>query len=130
MTVPNFSRRTEDFTCANCGALVRGTGYTNHCPRCLWSRHVDVRPGDRMADCGGMMPPIGALHEAGTTVVVQRCEKCGHLWRNKCAAEDDEHAIMALVGAVPHVPAAPRGGKRADRARGRRAAQGRRRRRR
>ncbi|MBR6751902.1 MAG: RNHCP domain-containing protein, partial [Alphaproteobacteria bacterium] len=44
-----FVKRVENFTCAHCGAEVFGNGYTNHCPKCLWSRHVDNNPGDRMS---------------------------------------------------------------------------------
>jgi len=52
-----FQRQKEDFVCGECGTTVSGTGYTNHCPQCLWSMHVDVNPGDRAAACGGMMEP-------------------------------------------------------------------------
>src|SRR3954452_24116834 len=65
-----FTRTREDFTCGNCGAAVRGNGYTNHCPRCLWSRHVDVDPGDRAADCGALMRPVGVLFEGDQHVLV------------------------------------------------------------
>ena len=50
-----FIKVKEDFVCEHCGAEVKGDGYTNHCPKCLWSKHVDVHPGDRAAECGGMM---------------------------------------------------------------------------
>ena len=36
-----FIRKTEDFICENCGAVVVGNGYTNHCPACLYSKHVE-----------------------------------------------------------------------------------------
>ena len=29
---------------------MKGNGYTNHCPKCLWSKHVDINPGDRGAN--------------------------------------------------------------------------------
>jgi hypothetical protein len=93
-----FTRRPEEFDCLHCGLHVRGNGYTNHCPRCLWSRHVDVRPGDRAADCGGAMEPIGALYEGGRTVVVQRCQRCGHSWRNRTARGDSREAVLTLFG--------------------------------
>ncbi|HQY53570.1 MAG TPA: RNHCP domain-containing protein [Ignavibacteria bacterium] len=35
-----FQKRTEDFTCGNCGCKVTGDGYTNHCPECLYRMHV------------------------------------------------------------------------------------------
>lgn len=100
-----FSRVTEDFTCANCGAQVQGNGYTNHCPRCLWSRHVDVYPGDRAASCQGLMRPVGALSEGGRVVIVHRCVDCGHVRRNKAAHTDDPEAVLGLFGrVVPGVP--------------------------
>lgn len=93
-----FTRRREDFTCLNCGAGVTGTGYTNHCPQCLWSRHVDVSPGDRQAACGGAMPPVGALSEGDRLVIVQRCTGCGHTRRNRAGPADDVDAVLALFG--------------------------------
>ena len=53
-----FTRTIEDFTCEQCGASVTGNGYTNHCPHCLWSKHVDIFPGDREAECQGLMAPV------------------------------------------------------------------------
>jgi RNHCP domain len=97
---PRFSRQPEDFDCGRCAQLVRGNGYTNHCPHCLWSRHVDVLPGDRAATCGELMEPIGALHEGGRTVLVQRCVGCGRVWRNKVGPDDDPDAVLGLFGQV------------------------------
>ena len=105
---PAFTRRPEDFTCLRCGAPVQGTGYTNHCPRCLWSRHVDVNPGDRAATCDGAMEPIGALSERGRIVLVHRCVTCGHTRRNRSADDDDRDAVLALFGRpVPEPPRPP-----------------------
>ncbi|MBO0771672.1 MAG: RNHCP domain-containing protein [Actinobacteria bacterium] len=40
----------RSFQCAQCGAEVSldapGTSHRNHCPRCLWSRHLDQRLQD------------------------------------------------------------------------------------
>jgi RNHCP domain len=104
---PRFSRQTEDFACGHCGEQVRGDGYTNHCPACLWSRHVDESPGDRAAGCRGLMAPVGALYEQGRTVLVQRCVDCGHSWRNRAADGDDTDAVLALFGQVVDGTAAP-----------------------
>ena len=99
MTQPrSFTRRREDFTCLHCGTPVHGSGYTNHCPRCLWSRHVDINPGDRAAECGGAMEPVGALHESDRIVVVHRCVTCGHSRRNRSAADDDRDVVLELCG--------------------------------
>jgi RNHCP domain len=101
-----FTRRTEDFVCARCGHEVTGTGYTNHCPQCLWSRHVDVLPGDRQATCLGMMRPVGVLFEQGEFVLAQQCVECGHVWRNRCAPGDNRDALLALTGRAVAEPAA------------------------
>jgi RNHCP domain len=99
MTEPRlFTRRREDFACLHCGTVVHGSGYTNHCPRCLWSRHVDVNPGDRAAECGGGMQPVGALSQRDGIVLVHRCVVCGHSRRNRSAADDDRAALLALFG--------------------------------
>ncbi|MGH3872561.1 MAG: RNHCP domain-containing protein [Pseudonocardiaceae bacterium] len=99
MTQPrSFTRRREDFTCLRCGLPVRGSGYTNHCPRCLWSRHVDVNPGDRAAGCGGAMEPVGVLAHADRVVLVHQCVVCGHARRNRSAADDDSDALLGLFG--------------------------------
>jgi RNHCP domain len=98
MTQPSFTRRRENFTCLRCRIPVRGNGYTNHCPQCLWSQHVDVHPGDRAAECGGAMEPLGALSERGEIVVVQRCTVCGYTRRNRAAGNDNRDALLALFG--------------------------------
>ena len=59
MMTKKFQRTKEDFTCEKCGLVVKGSGYTNHCSRCLWSKHVDVNPGDRQTTCQGFMEPVG-----------------------------------------------------------------------
>ena len=91
-----FQRREENFICKHCSTSVRGNGYTNHCPKCLWGKHVDVNPGDRMARCGGMMEPIGAGVLSGGYVIVHRCVQCGAARKNKAAEEDNFDLIMEL----------------------------------
>lgn len=92
-----FIRRIEDFNCAHCGAVVRGNGYTNHCPRCLWSRHVDNNPGDRAAECMGMMPPISAAPAGDHFIITHKCEKCGKTIHQKSSPDDDMDALIALT---------------------------------
>lgn len=92
-----FQRRIEDFTCEHCGALVTGDGYTNHCPVCLWSKHVDVNPGDRAADCGGLMEPVGAEQKSGEIIIVHRCVECHHIKRNRTASADDFDLLVELL---------------------------------
>ena len=78
----SFTRNKEDFICEHCGAHVAGNGYTNHCAKCLWSRHVDVEPGDRAADCGGMMEPVALIGSTPDYRIVHRCTKCGMMRRS------------------------------------------------
>ncbi len=92
-----FQKRVEDFACGHCGFFVSGNGFTNHCPKCLWSKHLDENPGDRAAKCGGMMEPIAIEEEAGERYVLARCVKCGHTRRNKISAEDDFDAVLAIA---------------------------------
>ncbi len=84
-----FQKNKEDFVCEHCGQAVLGSGYTNHCPKCLWSKHVDKNPGDRLEKCGGMMAPIKVEMEKDEFILSNKCEKCGHIKRNKTSLGDD-----------------------------------------
>jgi DNA-directed RNA polymerase subunit M/transcription elongation factor TFIIS len=85
----NFIKNTEDFTCENCGQKVKGCGYTNHCPHCLYSKHVDNVPGDRANPCGGLMAPARVEYDGGDYVIVHKCLKCRTEKRNKTASDDN-----------------------------------------
>ena len=91
-----FTKTVEDFNCAHCGAVVRGNGYTNHCPECLWSRHVDNNPGDRASNCGGMMRPINVEKSGNGFIITHKCEKCGKTIRQHTNDNDNIDAITAL----------------------------------
>jgi DNA-directed RNA polymerase subunit M/transcription elongation factor TFIIS len=92
-----FARNVEDFVCEKCGNKVRGNGYTNHCPRCLHSKHVDINPGDRQSNCGGMMEPIAVESNSKGYIVTFRCTKCGATKRNKSAEGDDFEKILEIA---------------------------------
>ena len=94
-----FKRTIEDFICSNCGAKVRGSGYTNHCPKCLWSKHVDMHPGDRAAVCGGMMEPVAVEGSTPTYRIVQRCKTCGMYRRVTAHSTDDTQSLVVLAAA-------------------------------
>ncbi len=96
-----FRKNPEDFVCEICGTLVKGTGYTDHCPNCLWSRHVDVNPGDRASECGGMMKPMSAEYTRGKIQIVYKCTKCGAKKKNVTAEGDNTEAVMALIEKPP-----------------------------
>lgn len=92
----SFTKTVENFTCAHCGAAVFGNGYTNHCPHCLWSRHVDNNPGDRAASCHGMMRPASVVPDGDKFIITHVCEKCGKVKRQRTSDADDIDAIIAL----------------------------------
>lgn len=92
----SFKRRIEEFVCEHCGAHVAGNGYTNHCPKCLWSKHVDVEPGDRAEKCGGMMEPIALEGSTPDYRIVHRCTKCDALRRINVSSLDDVETVLAL----------------------------------
>lgn len=96
-TGKTFQKRTEDFSCEHCGVMVAGDGYTNHCPKCLYSKHVDIFPGDRREACGGLMEPFSYEKERGQERLVQRCVRCGLVRKNKIQKEDDFEALLVLA---------------------------------
>ncbi|MBI2612737.1 RNHCP domain-containing protein [Candidatus Kaiserbacteria bacterium] len=92
-----FIKVVENFVCEHCGHEVKGSGYTNHCPRCLWSKHVDVSPGDRAALCGGLMEPIAIEGTSPEYMIVHRCTRCGNERRNVTAENDEPSALIAVA---------------------------------
>ncbi|HEY4516759.1 MAG TPA: RNHCP domain-containing protein [Candidatus Paceibacterota bacterium] len=92
-----FKRTIEEFTCGKCGLHVKGNGYTNHCPRCLWSKHVDVHPGDRAAACGGLMKPVALEGSSPDYRIVHRCQKCGLERVNGVQQEDSAEALIGFA---------------------------------
>ena len=99
MSKRRFTKCKEDFVCEVCGAFVRGDGYTNHCNICLHSKHVDVDPGDRSADCGGIMKPIGVEKAGDKYILLHRCVRCGFERKNKVCENDDFDAVLKISSA-------------------------------
>ena len=93
-----FIRCRENFVCENCGENMIGNGYTNHCSFCLWSKHVDICPGDRKNKCLGLMEPIfvETKRGGGTFVITHKCLKCGAIKRNRSAENDSFEKILIL----------------------------------
>ena len=92
-----FQSRKEDFDCEKCGTKNIGTGFTNHCSKCLWSKHVDINPGDRAAGCEGMMEPIKIDFEKGKYIINHKCVKCGFKKRKGVEKRDEFDAVIAIV---------------------------------
>ncbi|MFA6430726.1 MAG: RNHCP domain-containing protein [Candidatus Paceibacterota bacterium] len=91
-----FQRNIEDFKCENCGNEVTGNGYTNHCPKCLYSKHVDINPGDRASSCGGLMEPIGIEKKNREERIIHRCKKCRFEKANKIQKDDNFDLIVEI----------------------------------
>lgn len=97
-----FKPRNEAFICENCGRKVSplkyGGSYRNHCPYCLWSKHVDLdTPGDRLSKCYGMMKPVGVFtRRTGEYVLVHQCVKCQQVRYNRIAGDDDFELVTKL----------------------------------
>jgi hypothetical protein len=100
MPEKRFKRTPEDFACEWCGTTVKGTGYTDHCPSCLSSKHVDINPGDRASDCQGKMVPVSAVYKGGEFTITYLCKSCLEEKRVK-AAEDDNRDLLIQLSTVP-----------------------------
>jgi hypothetical protein len=100
------------FRCRHCRLDVPtdavGTAHRNHCPSCLWSRHVDDKPGDRAAQCGAAMEPLAiTVRGDGEWVVVHRCTGCDELHLNRSAGDDNVYMLLQLVTRPLAHPAFP-----------------------
>ena len=111
---------SDSFTCRVCGRLVTpqsaGTDHRNHCPNCLSRLHVDIEPGDRASDCGGIMEPAAVwVRRGGEWAIIHRCRRCGvadyrvfdyritnyvlqgGLSSNRIAADDNPMKLMSIA---------------------------------
>ena len=105
-----------DFKCRHCSAYVSassalaGVANRNHCPYCLWSRHLDLfEAGDRLAACKAPMRPVGltlknsrnkyARIRSGELMLVHLCTDCERISINRIAADDVRQAILEVFKA-------------------------------
>lgn len=93
-----FTMRDESFTCENCHKEVSPLGYTarDHCPYCLYSKHVDINPGDRQNPCKGLLKPTGIEKYKDTYKILYKCEKCHKGHKNIIATDDDMEKIIEI----------------------------------
>lgn len=102
-----------DFRCGNCHALVSSmyllsaVNNRNHCPHCLWSRHLDLySAGDRLSACKAQMRPIGLTIKRsrnkyqsgprGELMLIHECVECRVLSINRIAADDDPDILLSV----------------------------------
>jgi hypothetical protein len=118
-TLTEKSVDASSFRCLQCRQQVNlsvfGTAHRNHCPNCLWSRHVDLTPGDRRAECKARMEPVAiASRQDGEWAIIHRCLGCGVLKDNRVAGDDNMLVLMAIAArplASPPVPLEYLGGR-------------------
>jgi len=93
-----FSKNDNSFICENCNKTVDTLKYTSrdHCPYCLYSKHVDINPGDRLNECKGLLKPIGIEKYKDTYKIIYKCLKCNKLHKNIMANDDDMNIIIDL----------------------------------
>ncbi len=93
-----FNMIDEEFICEKCGKKVNKLNYTarDHCPYCLYSKHVDINPGDRLNKCGGLLKPIEIEKFKNSYKIIYKCEKCGDFHKNIVASDDNIDLIIEL----------------------------------
>lgn len=92
----------ESFTCRNCSHPVvsagAGSDHRNHCPNCLCSVHLDIEPGGRESDCGGLMEPVAVwVRKNGEWAIIHRYRRCGAFSSNRVAADDNPVKLMSIA---------------------------------
>ena len=95
-----FNMINEDFICEHCNKKVKKSKYTarDHCPYCLYSKHVDINPGDRKETCHGVLEPIRVEPDSKKGyIIIFRCKKCGAIRRNKAAKDDNIDLLIKLT---------------------------------
>lgn len=94
-----FTMKDENFTCENCHKNVNKLNYTarDHCSYCLYSKHVDIMPGDRLNKCKGLLKPIGIEKFKDTYKIVYQCQKCNQIHKNIMASDDNMDIIIQLT---------------------------------
>jgi hypothetical protein len=111
-----FGDKSASFKCRHCHnyvnaePFVSGVQNRNHCPYCLWSRHLDLyKAGDRLAACKGQMEPVGLTLKrtrkkyvgpaSGELMLIHRCVECGKVSINRIAADDAPEALFEVFQA-------------------------------
>ena len=93
-----FNMIDEEFICENCGRKIKKLGYTarDHCNFCLYSKHVDILPGDRKNTCLGLLKPIRIEKYKDSFKIIYKCDKCHMIHKNIMASDDNMDLIIEL----------------------------------
>ena len=93
-----FNMIDEPFICEHCQKEVNELNYTarDHCPYCLYSKHLDILPGDRKNTCKGLLKPISIEKYKNTYKIIYKCLKCNKTHKNIMAKDDNYDEIIQL----------------------------------
>ena len=93
-----FNMIDNEFICENCGKKISKLNYTarDHCNYCLYSKHVDINPGDRANGCCGLLVPIDIEKFKDTYKIIYKCQKCNQEHKNIIANDDDMNEIIRI----------------------------------
>ena len=93
-----FTKLDEEFICENCKQKIEKLNYTtrDHCNHCLYSKHLDINPGDRSNNCKGLLKPIGIEKYKDTYKIIYKCETCHKEHKNIIAKDDDMNEIIKI----------------------------------
>ena len=88
-----FKMINEKFSCENCWNNIEKHpewSARNHCPICLFSKHMDEEfPWDRKSICLWLMQPIDIDYKKNKwNMIKHKCIKCGKEILNKVAPDD------------------------------------------
>lgn len=100
MDQKKFTVINEGFKCEKCSQEVSPAEIScrDHCPFCLWGKHVDVNPGDRANECRGLLKPVLIeLSQKKGRVIGFVCEKCGDEVKCKICEDDEEERILQVM---------------------------------
>lgn len=94
-----FNEIDEEFICYNCNKLIEKLNYSSrdHCNYCLYSKHVDINPGDRASFCCGNLIPIEIEKYRDTYKIVYRCDSCREIRKNIVAKDDSFEKILEIM---------------------------------
>jgi hypothetical protein len=115
------AKKKLGYFCENCDSWVNkdqfiGTHFRNHCPFCLYSKHLDAKEsGDRNSSCHGLMEPVGLTfkHEGldkynrprqGELMLVHHCSVCHDFSINRLSADDEAEMVMFIFNKSKSLP--------------------------
>ena len=93
-----FNKNDKPFMCEYCKKEVSTLNYTSrdHCPFCLYSKHVDINPGDRLNKCQGLLKPIDIEKFKDSYKIIYQCKKCLKIHKNIIAKDDDINKLIEI----------------------------------